>query len=162
MIEAESFVENALAAGKAAFPRYREVLPRIPGGYSRTLLKKTGDYELIAMLWSPGCRSPIHDHADSRCWVLVLEGTIEVANFARVDDGGECARILPADRLHLSQDARDQRLTWRELHYVRNSENTPAFTLQVYAPQLAVYHVVDEASGIVRTVPGVYDAIFDI
>ncbi len=162
MIDLESFVEAALQEAASAFERYRGMLPLVPGGYSRTLLRKNRDYELVAMLWAPGCTSPIHDHADSRCWVLVMDGTIDVTNFARLDEGGDVARLQPAQEQRLSKGARDQRLNWRELHRVGNSGEANAYTLQVYAPQLREYQVVDEATGLVRRVPGLYDTVVDL
>lgn len=148
--------------GAGAFERYRSALPILTGGYSRTLLRKTADYELVAMLWTPGCRSPIHDHADSRCWVLVLEGAIDVANFERLDDGEERANLRATGAASLCAGARDHRLNWRELHRVGNSTAENAYSLQLYAPRLTTYRVVEEETQEVRFVPARYDAVFDL
>jgi predicted metal-dependent enzyme (double-stranded beta helix superfamily) len=162
MIHVETFAEEALERAAAALERYRSSLPIVAGGYSRTLLTKTPDYEVVAMLWAPGCLSPIHDHAGSRCWVQVLEGSIDVVNFQRMDDGKGFARLQQTGTMRLAPGARDSRLNWRELHQVGNGGSVNACTVQVYAPQLREHHIVDRATGEVRTVPGVYDAVFDL
>ena len=160
MIDVVTYAEEALQRGAAAFSRYRHEMPVLAGAYSRTLLEKTNDYEMVAMVWAPGCKSPIHDHGNSRCWVFVLEGTIDVANFERVDAGGDVAELTAAGTAKLTAGERDCRLTWRELHRVGNTTAENAYTLQIYAPRLTAYHVVDETTGAVREVPGLYDATF--
>ena len=42
--------------------------------YCRNLVRKTDAYEALVLCWSPGQRSPIHDHVGSRCGFRTLKG----------------------------------------------------------------------------------------
>lgn len=143
------------------FDDFRNTLPFVAAAYTRTLVHKHERYELVAMQWAPGCASPIHDHAGSRCWVVMLEGSIDVENFDRLDENSARASIVPAERLQLVKGDIDHRLSWRELHRVANTGATSAYTLQLYAPQIAAYRVFDESSGAMRDVPAIYDAVLN-
>lgn len=153
----------AMKAGVTDFARYRNALPHIPSGYTRTLLKKAADFELVAMRWAGGSMSPIHDHGRSRCWVVVLEGSLHVESFDRLDDGTtEFARLGPAQAQTLHAGGLDYRLTWRELHRVRNASPASAYSLQVYAAAQDEYIVVDETTNRCSSVSAKYDSIFSL
>ena len=53
-----------------------------PSCYTRNLVELNDDYELLILYWSPGQRSPIHNHEGQDCWMAVLEGPVEEAHFA--------------------------------------------------------------------------------
>jgi cysteine dioxygenase len=48
-----------------------------PRTYARNLVRASEVYELLVICWQAGQASPIHDHQGQRCWMAVLEGTIE-------------------------------------------------------------------------------------
>jgi hypothetical protein len=129
-----------------AFARYRRLLPAIPRAYSRTRLAAAPAYEIVAMNWAPRSISPIHDHGTSRCWAFMLDGLLEVQNYtchAR-DLECDCAVLQLAEHLELRAGDIDHRLVPTELHRVRNpSRAHPAFSLQLYAPPLSTYSIVD-------------------
>jgi len=132
-----------------AFAAYRGRLPPVPRAYTRTRLAIAPEYEIVAMNWAPLSVSPIHDHGPSRCWVLMLEGTLDVQNY--VCDAGELdagvVRLREAERLDLRAGDVDHRLAPTELHLVRNPSATDhAFSLQLYARPLGTYSVVDARS----------------
>jgi len=133
----------AMVRGAHCFQQYRKRLPHIPYAYTRTRLLATPRFELVAMQWAPGAVSPIHDHGDSRCWVLLLEGSLDVENFLRNDEG-EAPRIQRAEHLCLSADDLDHRLGPRELHRVHNLTSQNTYSLQLYATPIAKYSVFDE------------------
>lgn len=152
----------AMRAGIEQFPAYRSLIPRLASMPSRTLLYKDAEFELVAMQWAPGTVSGIHDHADSRCWVAMLEGTLEVTNFDRLDDGEPIAKLRAADAVRISKGDIDHRLTHRELHSVKNDTTGSAYSLQLYAKPLVTYTVVDEATGYCRQVASRYESVFDL
>lgn len=49
--------------------------------YTRNLIQKTSLYELLAICWDVGQRSPIHNHGDQRCWMAIAYGRVQVQNF---------------------------------------------------------------------------------
>jgi predicted metal-dependent enzyme (double-stranded beta helix superfamily) len=127
-----------------AFERYRSRLPAIPYAYSRTRLLVTPRYEVVAMHWSPGSTSPIHDHGDSRCWVLMMAGTLEVENYRRDGEPGTNPLLLRGTgRTLLRPGDVDFRFGPGELHRVRNPQSESAISLQLYAGPITTYTVVD-------------------
>ncbi len=161
VIEVPQFV-RALRRGIEAFTRYRAFMPLAPRAYTRTLLEKTDEYEVIAMLWAPGSVSPIHDHGDSRCWVIVLEGSLDVENYDRLDEREPLARLRHSGTAHFEAGALDHRLTARELHRVRNLGEIGTYSLQLYAKPLGTFTIVDDLTGLCRAMQPHYDAVVDL
>jgi len=154
---------DAMRHGIAKFSVYRSHVPFVPYAYSRTSLEKTDAYELVIMQWAPGSLSAIHDHGNSRCWVAMLEGMLDVENFLRLDDERDGYAGLQAEStFRLKAGDLDCRSGPKELHRVRNAANRPAFSLQLYAAPLSTYSIVDERTG--RCITGVsqFDSILDL
>ncbi|MBV8489724.1 MAG: cysteine dioxygenase family protein [Candidatus Eremiobacteraeota bacterium] len=146
-----------------AFSDFRSRLPSIPYAYSRTGLIVKPEYELVAMHWAPGSISPIHDHGASRCWTLMLQGTLDVQNFEREDEASVSRVILhETGTLTLCSGDVDNRLNERELHCVRNTSNESAYTLQLYAKPIHRYSIVDAHTLESRIVTASHDLIIDL
>jgi len=129
------------------FESYRDLLPAIPYAYTRTLLLRTPRYEVVAMRWSPGSTSPIHDHGDSRCWVLMMQGELAVENYECDDDrSGPLAALRPTGNLALAAGQIDFRGGPTELHRVQNPTGEIAYSLQLYSEPIERYTVVDAHS----------------
>lgn len=50
--------------------------------YTRNLLYKDERFEMMAVCWEKGQVSRVHNHADQRCWMTVVEGKLRGQNFA--------------------------------------------------------------------------------
>ncbi|MDQ2865873.1 MAG: cysteine dioxygenase family protein [Candidatus Eremiobacteraeota bacterium] len=134
----------AMRAGIDAFPRYRALIPLLAGGYTRTQLRNTAEFELVAMQWAANSASPIHDHGASRCWIVMLEGALDVESFDRLDDGSTShAFIESRSRAVIKTGNLDHRMSWRELHRVKNLTDASAYSLQLYAGPQSEYAIVD-------------------
>ena len=122
-------------------------------GYSRTLVHAAEGYEIVAMVWAPGARTPLHDHGASRCSALLLEGSLYVERY-RCEDGAlgpvRTFRYEPGD-LERLEDARD-------VHRVENQTRAHCLSLHLYAEPLRSYRVYDLRSGRVQTQTSHYDA----
>jgi predicted metal-dependent enzyme (double-stranded beta helix superfamily) len=157
MLGDDEFV-RALQRCAQAFPSYRDRLPRIPFAYTRTRLMLTPQYEVVVMQWAGGSVSPIHDHGLSRCWVLMLEGTLDVENFVRDNDPSEThVELHPAGRLSLKAGDVDCRKGPAELHRVRNPFDECAYSLQLYAEPLSQYALIDTHTNTQRSVTATCD-----
>ena len=142
----------------AEFPSYRPQLPLIPYSYTRTRLERCDRYEVVAMRWSPGSTSPIHDHGESRCWVLMLEGALEVENFEpEGEHANDAISLRETGKLSLRAGDLDYRFGPKELHRVRNAGDEPAYSLQLYAAPIDHYRVVDGHTLATRIVTAAYD-----
>jgi predicted metal-dependent enzyme (double-stranded beta helix superfamily) len=141
-----------------AFETYRERLPTIPYAYTRTRLMRTPEFEVVAMRWSPGSISPIHDHGTSDCWVLMLEGALDVENFERDDEGsGSIVVLRNTGKVALGLGDVDHRGGPAELHRVRNTTEVMAYSLQLYSAPIETYTVVDARSAQGRIVTATCD-----
>jgi cysteine dioxygenase len=153
----------AMKAAIAGFPKYRSAIPFEQGGYTRTLLRKTPEFELVAMQWAPGSKSPIHDHGSSRCWVAILEGELHVENYDRLDDGfQQIAKLQHTFDVRMACGQLDHRLDWRELHRVSNTAPESTFSLQLYAAPQTQYTVIDGETMVCSRALPTYDSIFDL
>ena len=103
------------------------------GGYARNLIYLGEGFEILAICWRSGQRSPIHAHAVSTCGVRVLAGIATETTF-NVSPCGQVvavsSRDLPAPEATASQD--------HDTHQISNLQ--PAgqnlITLHVYSPPL--------------------------
>lgn len=144
----------------SAFADYRDRLPLVRRAYTRTRLAVCDDYEVVAMNWAPQSVSPIHDHGTSRCWVLMLEGRLDVQNYScdAADVGAAFVPLRETERLDLRTGDADDRLNPTELHRVHNpSDAHSAFSLQIYARPLMTFSIVDTPSMRRRAVTAVCD-----
>jgi cysteine dioxygenase len=102
--------------------------------YQRNLIHLTGSYEVLVLCWRSGQRSPIHDHGDSTCGVLVLEGIATETSFVASPRGAVAAahsRRIGAGSLVVSRGG--------DIHQVANLEphGVDMITLHVYSPCLS-------------------------
>ena len=82
----------SLEIGSVLAARWEEWLPGRPlaykpDGYTRTCAYRDPCFEVLLLNWAPGSASAIHDHGDQHCWMLVLDGNLEVDDYVRLDSG---------------------------------------------------------------------------
>tara|TARA_R110002096_G_scaffold135456_2_gene287114 strand:+ start:9110 stop:9604 length:495 start_codon:yes stop_codon:yes gene_type:complete len=47
------------------------------GHYTRNCIRRTDEFELIALCWEAKQETPIHCHGGEECWVYVVDGELE-------------------------------------------------------------------------------------
>ena len=129
--------------------------------YTRNLLHRTGDYELLLLCWDRGQASPIHDHAGQSCWMAVLDGLVEEVHYRPCAPGGagpltpgrsrryETGQVAFIDddiALHLIRPARDRGVT---LHLY----SRPIDSCRIYDPRAGASRRVDLGYHSVRGKP---------
>lgn len=68
----------------------QEVLPYCTWNnkhYTRNLLERNNDFELILMCWEPGQESLIHSYSDQEGWMFVIEGELTVNHYFKSSRG---------------------------------------------------------------------------
>ena len=111
--------------------------------YQRNPIHCTEAYEVLLLCWRSGQRSPIHDHGESSCGVLVVEGVATETVFT-VRPGKRLIEVqawrFEAGSVIVSRGA--------DIHQVANLESpgTDLVSLHVYSPRLKVcrYYGIDE------------------
>jgi len=140
-----------------------------PRAYTRNLVFTNQHMDVILMCWPPGCKSSIHDHEESSCWVVLVEGSAVEVKFAlpkldrqflkmeSLNPASAVGRCGPLQRLGetVMEDVGGHPGGYVNndvgIHRVENRSDKPAYTLHVYAPGLRKMRIFSEA-GEVRTV----------
>ena len=129
-------------------------------GYTRTVAFCDDAFEVLLLNWSPGAASPIHDHGGQHCWLAVIDGTLAVEDYERLDRGEHSGRALIASRGSSSLDCGDLDLRSGrfDIHRVRAARGARALSLHVYARPLRSFLVYDDVAQSCRPALGVHDA----
>jgi len=71
-----------------------------PRHYTRNLIYADERFEMLALCWEPGQRSPIHNHAGQQCWMLVPVGLLLNQNYRvlELDEERQTCRLAPTGR----------------------------------------------------------------
>jgi len=105
--------------------------------YTRNLIHRTPDFELVLLCWNPGQSAPIHGHEGQKCWMQVYEGTLHFENY--MDQSKSSALKLVSEKIgtpgFLDGPA--------YIHSVTNKSNEPAVSLHLYAHPIDVCDVYD-------------------
>jgi hypothetical protein len=149
---------RAASAAAAEIPR-PQAKP-VHRNYTRTLLFKNDDFEVLALHWMPNCTSAIHDHGGALCWLTVARGAMNVENYLRTDSGAQAgyASIAFEGRQELESGAIDHRQDDVHLHrcVTRDCETV---SLHVYARPIERFHGFDEISRRCFEITSTYDAV---
>ena len=109
-----------------------------PGHYARRLVYRSGEhgYVVVAMVWGPGQKTPLHDHAGTWCVEGVLEGRIEVTQYDLLErEGGRC-RFRRIDSVCTGVGAAGALIPPFEYHTIANARDEASITLHVYGGDL--------------------------
>jgi hypothetical protein len=128
-----------------------------PGRYTRHLVHKDGNVELLVLCWARGAGAPIHGHEGEYCWARVERGRLRFSNYHEVSrtplrleplgpevEGGPGHLDGPAD-----------------LHAVTNPATLgeDAVSVHVYCRPYDECDVYDPKEGTVRRIRLLYDSV---
>ena len=129
--------------------------------YTRTLIHRCEQFEILALHWQPNSITAIHDHGGALCWLAVASGTIGIENYLRYDGCATpgYARIGLEGRATLEAGAIDYRQDDVHLHRCITGPDA-AVSLHVYAHPIERFNAFDERNSSCTTVTTTYDAIY--
>jgi cysteine dioxygenase len=124
--------------------------------YTRNLIFKDERYELLALCWSPGQESPIHNHMGQRCWMGVLEGRIEEVQYGHPSGSGPLVEtgvkvFEPGQVAFISDEI--------GLHLVRPVGGRSAVSLHLYSRPFETCRGYDPETGVERELTLSYHSI---
>ena len=156
----QSHVRQLLGENAHEWPG-RETLLSRPGEYTRTRVYRDANFELLLLNWAPGAASAIHDHGGQHCWMMVLEGALQVDDYVRLDGAQSpgIADVEPRDSRTLSLGEMDSRSGPFDLHRVSAASQSKAVSLHLYAGPLQEFLVYDPPARRCDRAYGIYDAI---
>ena len=155
-----SEVGSLLAASQADWHSDFELVSR-PGAYTRSCAYRDEGFEVLVLNWARGAASPIHDHGNQHCWMMVLEGGLQVDDYVRLDPGDRpgYAYVEPRGSRVLEAGDMDLRSGRFDLHRVKAAEGSTAVSLHVYAAPLRDFFTYDESAWRCQVAFGTYDAM---
>jgi len=135
------------------FEKYVHWDDKDPNKYTRNLIFSNVNMDVILMCWPPGSKSSIHDHDESSCWVVMVEGSIVEVQYGmpqvdrkfietemRNPSGavGRCGKLRILNEAKLDPGGCTSSYANNDIgiHRVENRTTRPAYTLHVYAPPL--------------------------
>nr|WP_160174477.1 ATP-binding cassette domain-containing protein [Archangium violaceum] len=109
----------------------------LEGRYTRTLVYRDEDLEVLVLGWGRNARAPVHGHDGQECFLMTIAGELEVADYRLVAGGQEPGYALVermGPRRTLLPGAMDHRGPAAELHSVRTGARSGfAISLHVYS-----------------------------
>jgi predicted metal-dependent enzyme (double-stranded beta helix superfamily) len=146
LVSRRSDVETTVGAVKQRLAELVRDRPRLPEAalelraecYARHLLYQDPEdrFEMIVMAWSPGQRTPVHDHSGIWCVEGVLEGVIEVTRYDVRPGSGERVRMQEVDVIHAGLGQCGALIPPLEYHSIANRSQEAAYTLHVYGGRM--------------------------
>lgn len=105
--------------------------------YTRNLIDRTPIYELMAICWSAGQASSVHNHKNQNCWMAVPVGRLKVQNYrVQMEDvaSGLCS-LEPTDLIEMNPGAPCAVNPEEPVHKVTNPRewSDPAVSLHIYS-----------------------------
>ena len=52
--------------------------------YTRNLIHRENDFEIMLICWPPNTFAPIHGHEGEKCWARVEEGNLQISNYEEI------------------------------------------------------------------------------
>lgn len=112
--------------------------------YGRNLVSKSDHYELLVLTWLPQQRTPIHDHAGSRCWMMIQTGKLTFRNFqSPATDSSELVCTGPVETISAGQHVYID--DDKGVHCIANASTKPAVSIHLYADPIAECRIYNEA-----------------
>lgn len=130
-----------------------------PGRYSRNLVHRCGDFELLVLCWDRGQAAPIHGHEGELCWARVEVGCLRFRNYLELERDGARTRLIPTGP---AVDGRPGYVDGpADLHSVENLASTGerAVSLHLYARPFEECEIFDTETGTVCRKKLDYDSI---
>ena len=128
-----------------------------PGRYTRHLVHKDADVEILVLCWARGSSAPIHGHEGEYCWARVERGRLSFASYRevsraplRLEPLGHDVTGLPG---HVDGPA--------DIHAVTNPAafDEDAVSVHVYCRPYDECDIYDVGQGAVRRVRLTYDSV---
>lgn len=115
--------------------------------YTRNLIHKTEHFELIALCWDIGQKSPIHNHRDQKCWMAMPYGKLQIHNFEmiRKDSSNNFCELKSSGQVLLDREHPQNVDPEDPIHQVLNlpSFHSRAVSLHIYSRPYETCEVYD-------------------
>ncbi len=101
---------------------------RVDEHYTRNLIHRDADFEIMVICWPPNTSAPIHGHEGEKCWARVQTGQLRICNYEEVSS--KPLKLKKIQEIDGSAGFLDGPA---DIHSVENIYNDHATSLHVYA-----------------------------
>jgi len=122
-----------------------------PHKYTRNLVDEgNGKYNLMILCWGESMGSSIHDHANSHCFVKILDGKLKETLYEWPKEEGD--HMVVKNVTTYEKDGVSYMSDALGLHRMENPSHTDGtVTLHLYIPAFDCCHIFDERTGHANT-----------
>ena len=96
--------------------------------YTRNMIYKDSNFEVLLICWSAGQMAPIHGHEGEKCWFKILSGSLEILNYEI--ESTKPLKLKQLEKINASSGYLDGPA---DIHAINNCYKEPVKTLHVYA-----------------------------
>lgn len=135
-----------------------------PERYTRHLIHRTDDVEILALAWPKESTTPIHDHAGQRCWMVAQSGVFVVDDYRQVA-GARRPGYAVVERVTTTPDVTIGMPDFREpgerdIHRVRLAPGCDrAVSIHIYARPYSSCLIFDESAKEAHEIKMDYDPL---
>ena len=132
----------------------KKYLLRADNHYTRNLIHRDRDFEIMIICWPPNTSAPIHGHEGEKCWARVQDGNLQICNYEEVS--------LSPLKLNMIQElscAPGFLDGPADIHSVENITGEFATSLHVYAKPYDACDIYDIEKGTVDRIKLSYHSI---
>lgn len=150
-------VQHAMESYQSNYQEWKKYANFDAHRYTRNLVDTgNGKFNLILLCWGEGQGSGIHDHADSHCWMKVMDGSLAEKLYDWPDEENceSMANQSNDNKLHPKRvmEFHKNEVTYINdsigLHRVENNSHTErAASLHLYSPPFDMCQSFDERTG---------------
>ena len=96
--------------------------------YTRNMIYKNSNFEVLLICWSAGQMAPIHGHEGEKCWFKIISGSLEIYNYKI-----ETLKPLKLKKLEKITASSGYLDGPADIHSINNCYKNPVTTLHIYA-----------------------------
>ena len=132
----------------------KKYLLRADDHYTRNLIHRDRDFEIMIICWPPNTSAPIHGHEGEKCWARVQNGNLQICNYEEVSSSP--LKLNMIQELSCAPGFLDGPA---DIHSVENITDKFATSLHVYAKPYDACDIYDIEKGTVDRIKLSYHSI---
>lgn len=147
-------VQHVMESYQSKYSEWKKYANFDPHRYTRNLVDTgNGKFNLILLCWSEGHGSGIHDHADSHCWMKIVDGALSenLYDWPGQENATSQSEIKKMAPRKVTEYYKNQVAYINDsigLHRIENNSHTKrACSLHLYSPPFDMCRSFDERTG---------------
>ena len=113
--------------------------------YTRNLIHREEDFEILVICWPPKTNAPIHGHEGEKCWARVEEGILQIGNYEEILRSP--LKLNKIDDISCESGYLDGPA---DIHSVKNISENFATSLHIYAKPYDACDIYDLKKGVIE------------